>query len=81
MSGSGAWNCEIKWYENFLGDDDYIAILDDDDSWRKEYISSCYETLLSSPKVPDAVFTFIKRSDCEMCSLFEMKDISIKKLF
>jgi glycosyltransferase, family 2 len=78
MSGSGAWNCGIKWYENFLGGDDYIAILDDDDSWRKEYISSCYETLLSSPRVPDAVFAFIKRSDCEMCSLFEMKDISIK---
>ena len=77
MSGTGAWNCGIKWYENFLEDDDYIAILDDDDSWHEEYIGSCYDAITSSPKMPDAVFGFIKRGDCDKCSSFEVEDINI----
>lgn len=77
MSGSGAWNCGIKWYENFLEDDDYMAILDDDDSWHEEYIGSCYDAITSSSKIPDAVFGFIKRGDCDKCSSFEVEDINI----
>ena len=77
MSGSGAWNCGIKWYENFLEDDDYMAILDDDDSWHEEYIGSCYDAITSSPRMPDAVFGLIKRGDCDKCSSFEMEDINI----
>ena len=77
MSGSGAWNSGIKWYENFLDDDDYMAILDDDDSWCKEYIDSCYDAITSSSKIPDAVFGFIKRGDCDKCSSFEVEDINI----
>lgn len=77
MSGSGAWNCGIKWYENFLDDDDYMAILDDDDSWHEEYISSCYDVITSSFRMPDAVFGFIKRGDCDKCSSFEVEDINI----
>jgi glycosyltransferase, family 2 len=77
MSGSGAWNCGIKWYENFLDDDDYMAILDDDDSWHEEYISSCYDAITSSSRMPDAVFGFIKRGDCDKCSSFEVEDINI----
>ena len=77
MSGSGAWNCGIKCYENFLEDDDYIAILDDDDSWHEEYIGSCYDAITSSSKIPDAVFGFIKRGDCDKCSSFEVEDINI----
>ena len=77
MSGSGAWNSGIKWYENFLDDDDYMAILDDDDSWCKEYIDSCYDAITSSSKIPDAVFSFIKRGDCDKCSSFEVEDINI----
>ena len=77
MSGTGAWNCGIKWYENFLDDDDYMAILDDDDSWHEEYISSCYDVITSSSKIPDAVFGFIKRGDCDKCSSFEVEDINI----
>ena len=77
MSGSGAWNCGIKWYENFLEDDDYMAILDDDDSWHEEYISSCYDAITSSSRMPDAVFGFIKRGDCDKCSSFEVEDINI----
>ena len=77
MSGSGAWNCGIKWYENFLENDDYMAILDDDDSWHEEYIGSCYDAITSSSKIPDAVFSFIKRGDCDKCSSFEVEDINI----
>ncbi|MGP1506178.1 MAG: glycosyltransferase family 2 protein [Campylobacter sp.] len=77
MSGTGAWNSGIKWYEKIFTEDDYVAILDDDDSWRKEYINSCYDAVTSSPKMPDAVFAFIKRSDCDMCSFFDAEDISI----
>lgn len=77
MSGSGAWNSGIKWYEKIFTEDDYIAILDDDDSWCKEYINSCYDAVTLSPKMPDAVFAFIKRSDCDMCSSFEVEDINI----
>ncbi|EHL89394.1 hypothetical protein HMPREF1019_01581 [Campylobacter sp. 10_1_50] len=77
MSGSGAWNCGIKWYKNFLDDYDYMAILDDDDSWYEEYISSCYDVITSSFRMPDAVFGFIKRGDCDKCSSFEVEDINI----
>ena len=77
MSGTGAWNSGIKWYEKIFTEDDYIAILDDDDSWHKEYISSCYNAIRSSSKNPDAVFAFIKRSDCDTCSSFEVEDINI----
>lgn len=77
MSGTGAWNSGIKWYEKIFTEDDYVAILDDDDSWRKEYINSCYDAVISSPKMPDAVFAFIKRGDCDMCSFFDAEDISI----
>lgn len=77
MSGTGAWNSGIKWYEKIFTEDDYIAILDDDDSWCKEYIDSCYDAVTSSPKKPDAVFGFIKRSDCDICSFFGVEDINI----
>lgn len=77
MSGTGAWNSGIKWYEKIFTEDDYIAILDDDDSWCKEYIDSCYDAVASSPKMLDAVFGFIKRSDCDTCSSFEVEDINI----
>lgn len=77
MSGTGAWNSGIKWYEKIFTEDDYIAILDDDDSWYEGYIASCYRVVTSSSKTLDAVFGFIKRSDCEMCNIFEVKDINI----
>ena len=77
MSGTGAWNSGIKWYEKIFTEDDYVAILDDDDSWCKEYINSCYDAVTSSLKTPDAVFGFIKRSDCDICSFFGVEDINI----
>ncbi len=77
MSGTGAWNSGIKWYEKIFTEDDYVAILDDDDSWCKEYIDSCYDAITSSSKIPDAVFGFIKRGDCDKCSSFEVEDINI----
>ena len=48
MSGTGAWNSGIKWYEKIFTEDDYVTILDDDDSWCKEYINSCYDAVTSS---------------------------------
>ncbi len=33
--------------------------------------------MASSPKMLDAVFGFIKRSDCDTCSSFEVEDINI----
>ena len=77
MSGTGAWNSGIKWYKKIFTEDDYVAILDDDDSWHEEYIDSCYDAVTSSPKMPDAVFGFIKRGDCDKCSSFEVEDINI----
>ena len=37
-SGTGAWNSAFDWYKNYLSQNDYIAILDDDDSWEKTYL-------------------------------------------
>lgn len=43
MSGTGAWNSAFAWYKNHLAEDDYVAILDDDDTWDKTYLEKCEE--------------------------------------
>lgn len=77
MSGTGAWNSAFEWYKNYLAEDDYVAVLDDDDAWEKTYLEKCEEKILSAKKLPDEVVAFIKRSDCERPNFFSVEDLSV----
>lgn len=74
MSGTGAWNTGIAYLKEKLGENNYVAILDDDDSWDADYIETIHKQLSSNP---DAVFAFLKRSDCEAVSTFSKEDLTI----
>lgn len=77
MSGSGAWNSGIDWYSKIFSKNDYIAILDDDDSWDIDYLKCCEDEIKNSQNIPYAIFAYLKRSDCENESCFKFKDISV----
>lgn len=76
MSGTGAWNMGIEFLTKKLGEDNYIAILDDDDSWDTDYIEHIRMQLINEP---NAVFAFLKRSDCDRVSAFTHEDLIIQK--
>ena len=77
MSGTGAWNTGIMFLSEKLGNDSYITILDDDDSWDPEYLA-ILERKISENKNAIAVFPFLKRSDCDEVSTFIKEDLTIK---
>ena len=74
MSGTGAWNTGIQLLKEVLGEENYMAILDDDDSWDSEYIATLYKNIQSDS---DAVFAFLHRSDCPTHSSFNIDDLTI----
>lgn len=81
-SGSGAWNSGIDWYKNVIDDNDYIAILDDDDSWDSTYLEKMESTIknfsIGSPRgLPDLCAAFLKRSDCRHPHTFQLEDFSL----
>lgn len=78
MSGTGAWNTGIDFISKHLGEDSWIAILDDDDSWNTDYIENIRQKINEKPNA-DAVFAFLKRSDCEEVSSFAINDLTIEK--
>ncbi|MBO4698049.1 glycosyltransferase family 2 protein [bacterium] len=77
MSGTGAWNTGIMFLSEKLGNDSYITILDDDDSWDPEYLAVLEQTI-SQNKNAVAVFPFLKRSDCDEVSTFIKEDLTVK---
>lgn len=74
MSGTGAWNTGLEFLKDKIGEDNYAAILDDDDSWDSEYIATLYKNIQSDS---DAVFAFLHRSDCPTHSSFNIDDLTI----
>lgn len=76
MSGTGAWNTGIQLLCEVLGEENYIAILDDDDSWDQNYIATLYEHVADNP---DAIFAYIQRSDTDYISSFTKQDLTVEK--
>lgn len=76
MSGTGAWNTGIDFLANIIGGDGFAAILDDDDSWDRDYIKNLRQTISENPNV-DAIFAFLKRSDCKNVSVFNKSKLTI----
>ncbi len=76
MSGTGAWNTGIQLLCEVLGEENYIAILDDDDSWDQNYIATLYEHVADNP---DAIFAYIQRSDTDYISSFAKQDLTVEK--
>lgn len=74
-SGTGAWNTGFDFLKNLLGEESYVAILDDDDEWKSTHLESCVETIKS--KTYKAVFSYLKRQDCSEASLFSVQDLTI----
>ncbi len=75
MSGTGAWNTAFDFCKNILSDDDYIAILDDDDSWEKTYIEKCRMYI---DKRPDQIIAFLHRSDCNEPSYISKECLKVE---
>ena len=76
MSGTGAWNTGIQLLCEVLGEENYIAILDDDDSWDQNYIATLYEHVVDNP---DAIFAYIQRSDTDYISAFTKQELTVEK--
>ena len=76
MSGTGAWNTGIELLNKKLGENGYVAILDDDDSWDETYIEKLYDYMADNP---DAIFAYIQRSDSDYVSSFTKQDLTVEK--
>ena len=77
MSGTGAWNTGIDFLAKTIGGDGFAAFLDDDDSWDRDYIQNIRQTISENPN-SDAIFPFLKRSDCQDVSVFDKSKLTIK---
>lgn len=78
MSGSGAWNSGLEWYQKYLSDEDFIAILDDDDSWNSSYLSECEKVINECDGQVDEIAAFLKRDDCQDPSYFDYQDLTFE---
>lgn len=80
FSGTGAWNSGIEWYTSKFNDCDYIAFLDDDDSWESTYLECQCNTinafLNKNGSLPGACCAYLKRSDCPSPHTFKQSDIT-----
>ncbi|MGF7109152.1 glycosyltransferase family 2 protein [Treponema pedis] len=77
MSGTGAWNTAISWYKKNISDNDFIAILDDDDMWENTYLEKCCLKIEENEIIPDQIIAFLKRNDCSTPCEFLLEDIKI----
>ena len=77
MSGTGAWNSGIEWYNARFLDTDYIAILDDDDSWDIRYLEKCKNAISVGSYAPDLLAAYLKRSDCKTANIFSYEDLVV----
>ena len=76
MSGTGAWNTGIEFLAKRIGGDEFVAFLDDDDSWDKDYIKNISQTISENPST-EAIFAFLKRSDCQDVSTFNKSELTV----
>lgn len=74
FSGTGAWNTGIHYIADHFGPKSFVAILDDDDSWDKDYLAKCEDQIDGSTL---AAFAFIERSDCGLLQ-FNHDDLTVK---
>lgn len=77
MSGTGAWNTGIEYISRRFGDEAYVAILDDDDEWDAALLSCIEEKIVASNYSASAIFPFLKRTDCDSVSTFNLNDLNI----
>jgi len=77
MSGTGAWNTGADYLAKKIGEESYLAILDDDDSWDETYLENVYH-IVEEKTDTIAVFAFLKRSDCNSLSEFTINDLTIR---
>lgn len=82
FSGTGAWNSGIEWYTSKFNDCDYIAFLDDDDSWEATYLEkqckNIDEFINKKAAFPEACCAYLKRDDCPSPHIFKHSDITIE---
>ena len=82
FSGTGAWNSGIEWYSRKFKERDYIAFLDDDDSWESAYLemqrNSIDEFIKKNGYLPEACCAYLKRSDCPSPHVFKQSDIIVE---
>ncbi|MBP5346782.1 MAG: glycosyltransferase family 2 protein [Bacteroidales bacterium] len=78
MSGTGAWNTGIEYLCSTIGDNNFVAILDDDDSWQPNYIESLQNSI-STHKLLDAVFAFIRYSQWNDVRSFKIEDLTVER--
>lgn len=77
MSGTGTWNTGFDFYKSIMNESDYVAILDDDDSWEPEYLELC--AFCIENEKPDQIIGFIKRTDCYEANIFTSQELCIEK--
>ena len=77
MSGTGAWNTGIEFLSKEIGKDSFVAILDDDDQWDRDYLMESVNKINESDKQADVVVSYLKRSDCEEPCYFDVEDLTI----
>ena len=77
MSGTGAWNTGFDFYKSIMNESDYVAILDDDDSWEPKYLELC--AFCIENEEPDQIIGFIKRTDCYEANIFTSQELCIEK--
>lgn len=78
MSGTGAWNTGIDYLSKALGEDAYVCILDDDDTWSPDYIMKVKEQILKESEPLDAIFPYINREDCPSPLKFDERELVIE---
>lgn len=78
MSGTGAWNSGFEWCKKYITNNDYIAILDDDDRWERNYLKECELKIFEKRYYPDQIVAFLKRSDLSEANFFELSDLCIE---
>ena len=76
MSGSGAWNTGIHFIAEEYGIESFVAILDDDDEWRSNHLSLCFQSYRDNHCV-NAVFPWLRRTDCAKAHRFSLKDLTV----
>lgn len=78
MSGTGAWNTGIDYLSTILGENAYVCILDDDDTWDSNYIATIKEYISRDTEPIDAVFAYINREDCPSPLVFDKCDLKVE---
>ena len=60
-SGTGAWNTALSYLaQKYTDKNIFVAILDDDDEYRRDYLSTCMKLIKGHTKSIAAVFPFIE---------------------